>query len=190
MRFFNMSTNDLAIIDVLDFWYSDNISKQWFASTPELDAEIKQKFELLWQDAASHKLDSWQIQAEGCLALCIVLDQFPLNMFRGTAQSFSTEQQAVEVTKTSINFGFDMEIADDKVAFLYMPLMHSENIDDQDLSVACFEKRQLEHNLRFSKHHRDIVKRFGRFPHRNKILGRESSQAESDYLNSKEAFTG
>ena len=151
---------------------------------------IKKRFEPLWQDAAYHKLDSWQIQANGCLALCIVLDQFPLNMFRGEALSFSSEQQAVEVAKTAISFGFDKEIADDKVAFLYMPLMHSENMDDQDLSVACFEKLQIEHNLRFAKHHRDIVSRFGRFPHRNRVLDRESTQAEIDYLNSKEAYTG
>ena len=184
-----MNSNDITINDILDFWYSDAISKHWFASTTELDAEIKQKFETLWQDAASHKLDSWQIQADGCLALCIVLDQFPLNMFRGEAQSIATEQQAVEVAKTAIKFGFDQEIADDRVAFLYMPLMHSENMDHQDLSVACFEKRQLEHNSRFARHHRDIIRRFGRFPHRNQILGRESSQDEIDYLNSEEAFT-
>ena len=190
MRFFNMSTSYLTIGDVLDFWFSDDISKQWFASTPELDAEIKK--DLNHSGKMRHHI-SWipgKFRTDGCLALCIVLDQFPLNMFRGTAQSFSTEQQAVEVAKTAINFSFDMEIADDKVAFLYMPLMHSENMDDQNLSVACFEKRQLGHNLRFAKHHRDIVKRFGRFPHRNQILGRESTQVESDYLNSKEAYTG
>ena len=185
-----MSTNEISIYEVLDFWYSVEINKQWFVSTPALDAEIKQKYEPLWQDAALRKLDSWQIQADGCLALCIVLDQFPLNIFRGNAKSFETEQQAVEVTKTAIKFGFDSDIDDDRIAFLYMPLMHSENMDDQELSVACFEKRKLEHNLRFAKHHRDIIKRFGRFPHRNQILGRESSLSEIDYLNSKEAFTG
>jgi uncharacterized protein (DUF924 family) len=185
-----MEKQNNTIADVLDFWYSDEVSKHWFTSTPELDVEIKQRFESLWQDAATHKLDSWQIEAEGCLALCIVLDQFPLNMFRSEEKSFETEQQAVDVAVKAIEFGFDMKIEISKVSFLYMPLMHSENMADQDLSIACFQKRELDHNLRFAEHHRDIIRRFGRFPHRNEILGRESSQAESDYLNSKEAFTG
>lgn len=178
------------INNVLDFWYSDRISKQWFASTPELDAEIRQKFETLWQEAADNQHDDWMQSAEGCLALCIVLDQFPLNMFRGDVNSFSTEQQAVSVSKYAIENGLDEKIPDTKASFLYMPLMHSENMVDQDLSVASFAKRGLKENERFAHHHREIVKTYGRFPHRNTILGRENTPAEIAYLNSKEAFTG
>lgn len=181
---------DKKINNVLDFWYSERISKQWFASTLALDTEIRETYEPLWQDAADHKLDNWMNDARGCLALCIVLDQFPLNMFRGDAKSFSTEQQAVTVAKHAIENSLDEEISDNEVAFLYMPLMHSENMADQNLSVECFSKRDLKNNERFAKHHREIVQRFGRFPHRNEILGRESSACEKNYLNSKEAFTG
>jgi uncharacterized protein (DUF924 family) len=90
----------------------------------------------------------------------------------------------------AIDTGFDNELSSDRISFLYMPLMHSENLDDQDLSISCFEKTKLEGNIRFSKHHRGIVEKFGRFPHRNEALGRESSPAEIEYLNSEQAFMG
>lgn len=105
-------------------------------------------------------------------------------------ESFSTEGMAIKVSKHAVEKGFDQEIEKEKVAFLYMPLMHSENIEDQSLSVSLFEKMGLEDNVRFAKHHRGIVEKFGRFPHRNEILQRESTQSEIDYLNSDEAFTG
>ncbi len=179
-----------TINEVLDFWYSEENSKKWFNSTSEFDADIKQRFENLWQDAANNKLLAWEESANGCLALCIVLDQFPLNMFRGENKSFQTEQQSIQVARSAITNGFDDEIEKQKVSFLFMPLMHSEVMQDQDLCVACFEKRELEDNLRFAKHHRGIIEEFGRFPHRNEILGRDSSDEEIAYLNSKRAFTG
>ena len=111
-------------------------------------------------------------------------------MFRNDAIAFSTEQHAVMVAKHAIIEDFDQQIDKDKISFLYMPLMHSENMDDQDLCVDRFEAIALDGNVRFARHHRDIIKRFGRFPHRNALLGRESSPAEVEYLNSKEAFTG
>jgi len=181
---------DDRISEVLSFWYSDAMKKQWFSSTPELDADIKQQFESLWEEAASHQLDSWMDSAEGCLALCIVLDQFPLNMFRGEAKAFQTEQQAVAITKHAIERGFDNDIDDSKVAFLYMPLMHSEYLSDQDLSVESFGRRKLDGNTRFAEHHRGLIVEFGRFPHRNETLGRKNTAAEIEYLNSKRAFKG
>ena len=176
--------------DILAFWYSEPIRSRWFSSTPELDAEIRARYEQLWLEAAAGRLDDWKSIPEGCLALVIVLDQLPLNMFRGEAKSFSTEQQAVEICKVAISRGFDKQIALDQRAFLYMPLMHSENLLDQDLSVQMFEQAGLEGNVRFARHHRDLIRRFGRFPHRNAILGRESSREELEYLGSKEAFLG
>lgn len=166
------------------------MSEHWFSSTPEIDQQITEQFESVWEQARVGKLDAWKQTAEGCLALCIVLDQLPLNMFRGEIKSFSTEQQAVSVSKTAIEAGLDKEISKDQLAFLYMPLMHSENLGDQDLSVSKFEESELEGNIRFAKHHREIIREFGRFPHRNKILGRGSTQAEIDYLKSDKAFTG
>ena len=176
--------------DILQFWYSEPMASRWFSSTPALDAEIRAKFEPLWRAAAKGRLDDWKNRPEGCLALVIVLDQLPLNMFRGEARSFSTEQQAVDVSKLAIARGYDREIAPGRLGFLYMPLMHSESLADQDLSVKLFEQAGLEGNLRFARHHRELIRRFGCFPHRNAILGRESSREELEYLGSKEAFLG
>jgi len=176
--------------EVLTFWYSEPMKSHWFNSTPDIDTLIRDKFEFLWQYASGDNLLEWQDTPGGCLALCIVLDQFPLNMFRDQALAFSTEQHAVMVAKHAIVEDFDQQLDKDKLSFLYMPLMHSENMDDQDLCVARFEAAGLEDNVRFAKHHREIVEKYGRFPHRNALLGRTSSPEEIEYLNSKDAFTG
>lgn len=176
--------------DIIDFWYSAAAEGKWFSSTPQFDAELKLVYEKTWQDAKEGKLDSWCDTPLGCLALIIVLDQFPLNMFRGQAKSFQTEDKAIRIAKYAIEKGFDQLLDKDKLAFLYMPLMHSENLADQDLAVSCFEKSSLTHNAKFARHHRELIRRFGRFPHRNAILNRESSQEEVAYLNSAHAFKG
>lgn len=176
--------------EVLAFWYSEPMKSHWFKSTPEIDALITEKYEFLWQYAADYNLELWQDTPEGCLALCIILDQFPLNMFRNQAIAFSTEQHAVDVCKHAIINDFDQQIDKSQLSFLYMPLMHSENIDDQDLCIERFSHAGLEDNARFAKHHRGIVEQFGRFPHRNEILGRESTAEEIAYLSSKSAFKG
>ncbi len=179
-----------TIENILDFWFTKPISDHWFNSTPEIDQQMTVSYEATWQQAKAGEFDDWKNSANGCLALCILLDQLPLNMFRNTAKSFSTEQQSVEIAKHAIEKGFDDEINNDRVAFLYMPLMHSENMADQNLAVECFTKTKLEGNVKFAKHHRAIVRKFGRFPHRNIALGRTSSDAEIEYLNSDAAFTG
>ena len=176
--------------EILDFWFNEPINQHWFSSTPEIDRQISDLYEKTWEKAQAGEFQSWQQSAEGCLALCIVLDQFPLNMFRGTAKSFSTEQAAVRIAKWAIESNFDKKLSKDRLSFLFMPLMHSENLDDQDLAVSFFETAKLEGNIRFAKHHRELIREFGRFPHRNAILGRESTQEELDYLNSDKAFTG
>lgn len=176
--------------DILTFWYTPPMPQHWFASTPAIDADIRARFGTFWEQAAAGEWDHWQATPEGCLALCIVLDQFPLNMFRGEARSFSTEQQAVAVTKHAVARGFDQRLPVERRSFLYMPLMHSEHLGDQDESVRLFEAAGLEANARFAHHHREIVQYFGRFPHRNAALGRESTAAELAYLASKDAFTG
>jgi len=176
--------------ELLQFWFSEPMMSHWFVSTAEIDQEITEKFERLWILAADDKLEDWQNTATGCLALCIVLDQLPLNMYRGLAKSFSTEQKAVAVTKHALSLHYDELIPADKVAFLIMPLMHSEDIANQNLSVTLFEKHKLESNLRFAKHHHSIIENFGRFPHRNQILDRNSSPEELAYLNSDQAFKG
>jgi len=175
---------------LLDYWYSERVSKMWFAATPELDAEIKQRFESLWEQAAAGELSQWAESAEGTLALVILLDQLPLNMFRNEAKSFQTEQLAVRLAKQAIARQWDTQLTKDRLAFLYMPLMHSEDLADQELSVSLFERAGLESNLRFAKHHRQLIRQYGRFPHRNRILKRQSTSRERDYLSSKQAFKG
>ncbi len=176
--------------ELLDFWFSPPMNEHWFASTPEIDRQIRDSYESLWESARQGEKDHWKDTADGCLALCIVLDQLPLNMFRGSAKSFSTEAQSILISRHAIEMGLDKQIAHERVAFLYMPLMHSENLKDQDLAVQMFEQAGLEHNLRFARHHRELIKEFGRFPHRNEILGRQNTPEETAYLNSKRAFTG
>ncbi|MEE9351601.1 MAG: DUF924 family protein [Thiotrichaceae bacterium] len=175
---------------IIEFWFSKESRSKWFASTPEYDQMLLDHFENIWKDAESGKLDDWLNTPEGCLALAIILDQLPLNMFRGTAKSFQTEAKAIKTSKVAIANSFQDKIPIEQRAFLYMPLMHSENIDDQDDVVNLFEKDGLDSNLRFAKHHRELIRKFGRFPHRNAILGRENTDSELIYLNSKEAFTG
>ncbi len=176
--------------DILNFWYSDRLKSQWFSSTPVLDKEILEKYETVWEKALSGELDDWTNTPEGSLALVIVLDQFPLNMFRGQAKSFVSERKAVETTLKAIQNKFDLNLEKGMLAFLYMPLMHSENLSEQDLSVTKFRETQLEGNIKFAEHHRGIVREFGRFPHRNAILGRKSTATEIEYLASDRAFKG
>lgn len=176
--------------DIIDFWYAEPTRELWFRSTPEFDEELRRRFLETWEQAARGDLDRWRHSAAGCLALVIVLDQFPLNMFRGRAESFATEALSREISRHALAQGFDRDFDAVRKAFLYMPFMHSEDLADQDLSLQLYDQPGLESNLRFARHHRDIVARFGRFPHRNAALGRDSSAAELEYLDSKEAFTG
>jgi uncharacterized protein (DUF924 family) len=174
--------------EILEYWY--DMKKYWFNSYPALDREIRDRYEKVWEAAKKGELSDWQNSPEGCLALVIVLDQFPLNMYRGEAKSFSTESLAIEIARYAIKRGFDKEINQSRLSFLYMPFMHSENLDDQNLSVKLFTEAGLESNIEFAKHHREIIRRFGRFPHRNKALGRMSTPDEIAYLNSEEGFKG
>lgn len=175
---------------ILDYWYSERVKKQWFSATPELDSEIHSKYADLWQDAAEGLLDHWMDSAEGCLALNIILDQFPLNMFRGQAKSFDTEAKAIRVTKHALKQGFEQQIAAQRLQFLFMPLMHSEDLADQRLSVQLFSRANRQENLRFAEHHFALIEKYHRFPHRNAILGRQNTPQESAYLASKQAFKG
>jgi len=188
INFFTMNENSITPSDVLDYWFSEKSKQFWFASTPQVDNEIKVCFESVWEKAAEGEYSQWRETADGSVALIVILDQLPLNMFRSDPKGFQTESMAVEVALNAINNGFDEELNDEKLLFLFMPLMHSENIDHQNLQVYLFDKYNF--NLEFSKHHRDLVKKFGRFPHRNEILGRMSTMEELDYLLSDNAFKG
>lgn len=175
---------------LIDFWFSERVAKLWFNSTPAFDDELRERFATTYQAACRGNLDAWEATAHGALALVILFDQVPLNIFRRQAQSFATEARAREVANRAIAQGYDAGFSDPQKAFLYMPYMHSENLADQDTSIDLFTRAGLSNNLRFAHHHREIVRRFGRFPHRNEILGRESTEEESAWLASKDAFKG
>lgn len=175
---------------ILDFWFADEVRARWFDSTPEFDQLLRDRFLKVWQAARVGQLAEWETSPDGSLALVIVLDQFPLNMFRGQAESFSTEAASRAVAERAIANGFDQALDDAGKAFLYLPFMHSESLVDQDRSVSLFEAAGLADSLKWARHHREVVRRFGRFPHRNAILGRESSEDELAYLNSAEGFQG
>ena len=173
---------------MLDFWFAPGMEKRWFRSTPALDGEIRERFEPLWEAGRDGRLVDWEGSADGALALVILLDQFPLNMFRNRPESFSTEAAARAVAGRAIARGVDRQLEGPALAFLYLPFMHSEDLADQARSVQLFEAAGLTENLRFARHHRDIVARFGRFPHRNAILGRDSTGEELVWLASPEGF--
>jgi uncharacterized protein (DUF924 family) len=178
----------IEFAEVINFWFSEPVKSMWFSSTAEFDVQLKHQYESLWEFACAREVDDWQMHAKGALALVIVLDQFPLNMYRGSPLGYSSEAQARDVSRLAIQQEFDKNLHGPERSFLYMPFMHSEDIEDQNLSVSLYESGQLESNLRFARHHQEIIRRFGRFPHRNKVLGRESTKEEVRYLNSKEAF--
>ncbi|MFN2348777.1 MAG: DUF924 family protein [Thioalkalivibrio sp.] len=187
-----MSTPDAPpeAAQILALWFSGRVKPHWFHSTAELDDEIRERFEALWQQGAMGGLDHWGETAEGALALAILLDQFPLNMYRGQPEAFSTENRSRAVADAAIVHGLDQQLDPERRAFLYLPFMHSEDLEDQDRSITLFSQPGLEHNLQWATHHRDIVARFGRFPHRNAILARESSTEEKAWLESEDGYEG
>jgi len=183
---------------VLDFWFSKDMESHWFNATPEIDERIKQQFEDTWQAAKAGELQGWAETREGMLALIIVLDQLPLNMFRGQPDSFATEGAAIRLVKELITESVqgtyqagDHCATERQWLFMLLPLMHSEDLATQDLSVEIMVQASMPAiNIQFAEHHRSLVQRFGRFPHRNAILGRVSTPDEIAYLASEEAFTG
>lgn len=177
-----MKKDDDLILEILDFWFSPEVKPKWFNSTPEFDELLSQCYEKTWGQARANSFDHWEQEPDGALALVILLDQFPLNMFRADARQYSTEAHARKIAGHAINQGFEQRLDKVRQSFLYLPFMHSESLEDQNRAVELYEKAGLDNNLRYAKHHRDVVKRFGRFPHRNEVLGRESTPEEVEYL--------
>jgi len=174
---------------LIDFWFSERVSQLWYDSTPEFDREVEEKFSSLYQSACAGELTDWRVTSAGCLALVILFDQYPLNVFRNTKESFAHEQAALKIAEFCIENDLDIELSDTQKSFIYMPFMHSEDLVFQDVSVRYFKKLNPD-NFKFAQHHHDIVARFGRFPHRNSILGRDSTVEEIEYLASDGAFKG
>ena len=174
--------------DVRDFWFSDQMQPFWFKKSDDIDRQIIQLFGETYEAAHAGRLKHWLDGPEDALALAIVLDQFPRNMFRGSARSFESNDLALTVARQALADGHDQQLDPTRRQFLYLPFMHSEDLQDQELSVRLYEALGNEHSLHFAREHRDIVARFGRFPHRNAVLGRENTPEEAEFLKTHDGF--
>ncbi|WP_162575646.1 DUF924 family protein [Variovorax sp. PBL-H6] len=166
--------------EVAAFWREAGPSR-WFTKDESFDAEFKARFEAAHHAAGAGALDAWAREPEGALALLVLLDQFPRNAWRGSAHMFATDGKARAIARAAIEAGHDRQVDDVLRPFFYLPFMHSESIEDQERSVAL--NAALDANTqRFALLHRDIIARFGRFPHRNPMLGRETTPQEQAFL--------
>jgi uncharacterized protein (DUF924 family) len=171
-----------TIREVLDFWFDETSKAHWFAPNASFDEAVARHLGTLHARAAAGALDAWQSSAEGCLALCILLDQAPRQLFRGQARAFATDAKALAVAKRALAEGYDREQPVERRQFLYLTLMHSERLRDQEQCVALHETEELRDDLHHAVEHAEIIRRFGRFPHRNAALGRPSTPEEDAYL--------
>ena len=162
---------------VLKFWFGLK-PEEWWHSDPELDHRIKQDFLKLWVEKRQLPVDCFLTDPLTALAGVILFDQVPRNMFRGTADAYATDHLALAIAKRAIDRKLDGELPKDERKFLYMPFQHSENLDDQNRAVLLFTELGDDEQIKHATHHRDVIERFGRFPHRNAILGRASRPDE------------
>lgn len=170
------------IAEILGFWLGRRARPLWFARDAALDAEIRHRFEARVVMAGLGAFDRWLAGAEGALALALLLDQFPRNIWRGRARAFAFDAKAREVADAALARGHDRALARDVRMFLYLPFEHSESLRDQERCLALFAAMGDPLLLDYARRHHDIVARFGRFPHRNKALGRPSTAAEEEFL--------
>ena len=184
------------IEDILTFWFGEPGSadtgyqqrrKFWFGKSPKVDAEIRSRFLECYKQAAAGQLTEWQATPQGALALVLLLDQFARNMFRDTPQMFATDDQALEIAKEAIARQFDAHLSPVQRLFLYLPLEHSENATDQERSVELIRQLaqanpELHDAFDYALRHQRVIEQFGRFPHRNRILGRPTIPAEAEFL--------
>jgi uncharacterized protein (DUF924 family) len=175
-----MSADAITPADVVGFWRAAGPDR-WFERDAAFDDEIRRRFLGLHEAAAAGKLTGWEQSAEGALALLILLDQFPRNMFRGQARAFATDPLALAIASRAILNGYDGAIPDLR-SFFYLPFMHSELLADQERAIAFYRARADSDNLKWAELHADIIRRFGRFPHRNAVLGRVTTPEEQAFL--------
>lgn len=178
---------------VLDFWFGQSKHASygqprqgWFIKNLEFDLEVRTRFMPDYAQAEAGNLDSWKNSPQSCLALILLLDQFPRHMFRGTPQAFATDWQALSAAQYAIAQGYDRELLPVQRWFIYLPFEHSENLDHQNQSVSLFEQLSDDPDsadtIQYAIRHRKVILLFGRFPHRNAILGRVSTAQEEEFL--------
>lgn len=182
------------IDEILEYWFGDGSTERglWFKGSQEIDDDIRQRFGDLWERAGRGDVDYWCETARGRMALIIVLDQFSRNLHRGSPLAFQYDNKAQSLSLQGIELGHDIQLGLFERWFFYLPLEHAENLALQDKSIACFQtlladapldKRQIfEGSLGYAERHRAVIEKFGRFPHRNELLGRESTEAERAHL--------
>lgn len=169
--------------DVIRFWFEELEPKQWWVKDDKLDVEIAERFGPLLNAAASCELAGWRGTAEGRLAEIIVLDQFSRNIFRNKPEAFAQDPLALGLAQEAVRCGADQELSSEKRRFIYMPFMHSESAQIHERAVELFgSEPALADNLEYEYKHKEIIDRFGRYPHRNEILGRESTEEELEFL--------
>ncbi|OOY11402.1 hypothetical protein BMG00_16950 [Thioclava marina] len=171
------------IEEIVRFWRVEVGEKHWYQSTEEIDAAIRRRFAPLWQVASQGALNEWERCPTGALALILLLDQFPRNMFRDDPRAFQTDAAARDHAGRAIAEGCDMQIGPPLQQFFYLPFMHSEALADQDRAVQLFSERWYSpDNLKHARAHRSVIEQFGRFPWRNPALGRETLPEEETFL--------
>lgn len=174
---------DPEIAGLLGFWFDELSEADYWRRNDEVDARIRREFAGLQQRAAAGELDHWQSTPEGALALVIALDQLPRNMFRNDPRAFATDAKALATAEAAIAAGFDRKLPNDRCMFLYMPFEHSEDLTVQERSLEIFKRLGLSDEVYgFVERHHEIIARFGRFPHRNATLGRETTPEEAAFL--------
>jgi uncharacterized protein (DUF924 family) len=172
--------SDAKAEQVLQFWFDEH-AKDWFVKNAAFDADVRSRFLDLHEAAAAGQRVHWADEPRSCLALVIVLDQFPRNMFRGEARAFATDALARSAARVILERGWDKPMSQSEQLFAYLPFEHSESLEDQVLACELMKDFDTD-QLRYAQRHREIIERFGRFPHRNGILGRESTAAEIAFL--------
>ena len=174
--------------DVLNYWFYEVGRDRWFAEDAALDAEIRARFEPLYNQAVEGKLKAWENTSEGTLALLLLLDQFPRRMFRGTPQAFETDEIAVDLARASIIKHFDDRIDKQYKLLFYLPFLNSENVGDQQLALFYIRERTRDTDwLAMAEKSCETVQYFGRFPQRNPVLGREPTPEEAAFLKARAA---
>jgi uncharacterized protein (DUF924 family) len=169
--------------EILNFWLDETGPEGWYGGGEALDQEIRDRFGAAWEAAMDGAYGLWLTYPSGALAYLILVDQFPRNMFRGEGKAFSSDPLALAVAKRAIDRGWDLKIDEPARQFFYLPLMHSESLTDQDRCVRLIaERMEAEANLLHAKAHREVIRKFGRFPYRNEALSRRATAGEKAYL--------
>lgn len=168
--------------ELVDFWFAEETKKQWFKPDAQFDAALRERFEAPLQAARRGAYADWAGTANGALALILLLDQISRNIYRATPDAFAADEQALEIAAQAIANRFDEQLSPDQRIFLYMPYMHSEKLADQERGMELYARLGIAENLDYMRRHRDIIARFGRFPHRNAILDRQSTTEEVEFL--------